>query len=168
LEKDQAIFLANLIENSNTATFEIKKLKISDGSLVKFHQWTNGKPTIAAYEVTRPDNETGYYFVFIDWHRNDNYYLVLYAHNRSTTCAEIRQIQEIDGSLHIVWTYKPFKRDGKNDQRKAYFKQMFGSTTIQIKLPSSALEIDIFLEQLFKLCQNRVKADRIVEVFDFE
>jgi hypothetical protein len=102
LEKDQAIFLANLIENSNTATFEIKKLKISDGSLVKFHQWTNGKPTISAYEVTRPDNETGYYFVFIDWHRNDNYYLVLYAHNRSTTCAEIRQIQEIDGSLHIV------------------------------------------------------------------
>jgi hypothetical protein len=168
LEKDQAIFLANLIKNSNSATFEIKKLELLDGSLVKFHQWTNGKPTIAAYEVTRQDNETGYYFVFIDWHRNDNYYLVLYAHNRSTTCAEIRQIQEIDGSLHIVWTYKPFKRDGKNDQRKAYFKQMFGSTTIQIKLPSSALEIDIFLEQLFKLCQNRVKADRIVEVFDFE
>ena len=69
---------------------------------------------------------------------------------------------------HIVWAYKPFKRDGKNDQRKAYFKQMFGSTTVQIKLPSTSLEVEVFLGQLFKLCQNRIKADRIVDVFDFE
>ncbi|MEH7307705.1 hypothetical protein [Neobacillus drentensis] len=168
MEKEQALILANFIDNSTSAAFEIKTLEISGGSLVKFHQWANGKPTIAAFEVTRPDNESGYYFVFIDWHRNDNYYLVIYAHDRSTTCAEIRQIQEIDGSPHIVWTYKPFKRDGKNDQRKAYFKQMFGSTNVQIKLPSSPLEVDVFLKQLFKLCQNRIKADRIVEVFDFE
>ena len=79
-----------------------------------------------------------------------------------------RQIQEIDGVPHIVWSYMPLKRDGKNDQRKAYFKQMFGSTTVQIKLPASSLEVEVFLGQLFKLCQNRIKADRIVEVFDFE
>ena len=168
MEKEQAIFLANCIESSNSSIYEIKKLEITGGSLQKFHQWTNGKPTLAAYEVTRPDRDTGYYFLFIDWHRNDNYYLVIYAHDRSTTCAEIRQIQEIDGVPHIVWGYKPFKRDGKNDQRKAYFKQMFGSTTVQIKLPSSLLEVEVFLGQLFKLCQNRLKADRIVDVFDFE
>jgi len=168
LEKEQAIFLANFIENASSAVFETKKLETSGGRLQKFHQWTNGKPTLAAFEITRSDTDTGYYFVFIDWHRNDNYYLVIYAHDRSTTCAEIRQIQEIDGVPHIVWTYKPFKRDGKNDQRKAYFKQMFGSTTIHIKLPTSALEVNVFLEKLFKLCQNRKKADRIVEVFDLE
>ncbi|MEH6905750.1 hypothetical protein [Neobacillus drentensis] len=168
MEKDQAIFLANCIETSNPSHFGIKKLEIINGSLPKFHQWTNGKPTLAAYEVTRPDNDTGYYFVFIDWHRNDNYYLVIYAHDRSTTCAEIRQIQEIDGVLHIIWAYKPFKRDGKNDQRKAYFKQMFGSTTVQIQLPSSSLDVEVFLTQMFKLCKNRIKADRIVEVFDLE
>jgi hypothetical protein len=67
-----------------------------------------------------------------------------------------------------VWTYKPFKRDGKNDQRKAYFKQMFGSTTVEIKLPSSSSEVEGFFNQLFQLCQNRIKADRIVEVFDFD
>ncbi|MEY2191805.1 hypothetical protein AB7942_03585 [Neobacillus sp. BF23-41] len=168
MEKEQAIFLATCIESSNSSIYEIKKLEITGGSLQKFHQWTNGKPTLAAYEVTRPDSDTGYYFLFIDWHRNDNYYLVIYAHDRSTTCAEIRQIQEIDGVPHIVWGYKPFKRDGKNDQRKAYFKQMFGSTTVQIKLPSTLLEVEVFLGQLFKLCQNRLKADRIVDVFDFE
>jgi hypothetical protein len=168
LEKEQAILLANRIETSFSSTYEIKKLEITGGSLPKFHQWTNGKPTLAAFEVTRIDSDTGFYFVFIDWHRNDNYYLVIYAHNRSTTCAEIRQIREINGDSYLVWSYIPLKRDGKNDQRKAYFKQMFGSTTVQIRLPSSSNEVEVFVGQLFKLCQNRVKADRIVEVFDLE
>lgn len=168
MEKEHAIFLANIIETSFSSNYEIKKLKIINGTLPKFHQWTKGKPTLAAFEVTRIDSDTGFYFVFIDWHRNDNYYLVIYAHDRSTTCAEIRQIQEIDGVPHIVWSYIPLKRDGRNDQRKAYFKQMFGSTTVQIKLPSSSNEVEVFVGQLFKLCQNRIKADRIVEVFDLE
>jgi len=168
LEKEQARLLADFMENSASAVYEIQKLETSGGRLLKFHQWTNGKPTLAAFEITRPDSDTGYYFVFIDWHQNDNYYLVVYAHDRSTTCAEIRQIQEIDGAPHLIWTYKPFKRDGKNDQRKAYFKQMFGSTTIQIKLPYSAIEVEKFLGQVFKLCQNRLMADRIVERFKLE
>ncbi|MFL6559621.1 MAG: hypothetical protein ACJ8MO_26340 [Bacillus sp. (in: firmicutes)] len=168
MEKGQAIFLANCIETSHSSAFEMKKLEISNGSLPKFHQWTKGKPTLAAFEITRLDSDTSYFFLFIDWHRNDNYYLVIYAHNRSTTYAEIRQIQEIDGMPHLVWVYKAFKRDGKNDQRKAYFKQLFGSTTVQIKLPSSPHEVEVFLVQLFKLCQNRIMADRIVDVFKLE
>jgi len=168
LEKEQALVLSNCIENANLFTFEIKKLETVGGVLPRFHQWTNGKNTLAGYEVNRLDSDTGYYFLFIDWHRNENYYLVIYAHDKSTTCAEIRQVQEIDGEPHFIWMYKPFKRDGKNDQRKAFFKQMFGTTTIQIKLPSSPHEVDDFFNQLFKLCQNRIKADKIVDVFDFE
>jgi hypothetical protein len=168
LQKEQAIFLSKIIERSDSAAYEIKKVETINGILPKFHQWTNGKHTLAAYEITRIDSDTSYFFLFIDWHRNDNYYLVIYAHDRSTTVAEIQQIKEIDGISQIVWMYKPFKRDGKNDQRKAYFKQMFGSTTVQIKLPESGTDVDVFLGQLFKLCQNRVKADRIVDVFDFD
>jgi hypothetical protein len=168
LQKEEAIFLSNLIESSNPATHEIKKVQTINGVLPKFHQWTNHKQTLAAFEVTKIDSDTRYFFLFIDWHRNDNYYLVIYAHDKSTTIAEIQQIKEIDGAQQIVWMYKPFKRDGKNDQRKAYFKQMFGSTTVQIKLPSTTSEMDKFFNQLFKLCQNRIKADRIVEVFNFE
>ncbi|MGG1676187.1 hypothetical protein ACIFOT_10620 [Neobacillus sp. NRS-1170] len=167
MEKDQAILLSNYIEQSNSSIYEIRKLDTVNGTLPKFHQWTNGKKTLAAYEVTRPETDTGYYFVFIDWHRNDIYYLVIYAHDKSTTVAELRQVHDIDGSPYIVWMYKPFKRDGKNDQRKAYFKQMFGSTTVQIKLPASVEEVDGFYDHLFRLCQNRIKADQIVDVFDF-
>ncbi|CRK81982.1 hypothetical protein [Neobacillus massiliamazoniensis] len=168
MEKDQAEFLSNCIEKTDSPTYEIKKLKTVGGSLPKFHQWTNRKQTLSAYEVKRIDSDTSYFFLFIDWHRNDNYYLVIYAHDKTTTIAEIRPIKEIEGIPHLVWTYKPFKRDGKNDQRKAYFKQMFGSTTVEIKLPSSSSEVEGFFNQLFQLCQNRIKADRIVEVFDFD
>jgi hypothetical protein len=168
VEKYQAEFLSNCIEKTDSPTYEIKKLKTVGGSLPKFHQWTNRKQTLSAYEVKRIDSDTSYFFLFIDWHRNDNYYLVIYAHDKTTTIAEIRPIKEIEGIPHLVWTYKPFKRDGKNDQRKAYFKQMFGSTTVEIKLPSSSSEVEGFFNQLFQLCQNRIKADRIVEVFDFD
>ncbi|MDQ0200544.1 hypothetical protein [Neobacillus ginsengisoli] len=168
MEKDQAIYLSNYLEEWSGSSFEINKLKTVGGTLPKFHQWTNGKKTLAGYEVTRPDHDIGYYLLFIDWHRNENYYLVIYAHDKSTTIAEMRQIEEIDGIFHLVWKYNPLKRDGKNDQRKAYFKQTFGTTTVQIKIPSSSIEVEAFISQLFKLCQNRMKADQIVEVFDFE
>jgi hypothetical protein len=168
LEKDQAIILSNFMKKSKQATYEIKKLVTIGGALPKFHQWTNGKKTLAGYEVTRLDSETSYFFLFIDWHRNDNYYLVIYAHDKSTTVAEIQQIKDIEGFPELVWMYKPFKRDGKNDQRKAYFKQTFGTTTVQIRLPLSSLEVEGFFNQIFKLCQNRIRADRIVDVFDFE
>lgn len=168
MEKDEAVYLADLIEKSRPATFDIKKIETVHGTLPGFHQWTNGKQTLAGFEVTRVDSDTSYYFLFIDWHRNDKFYLVVYLHNKSTTAAELRVIEEIDGIPHIVWIYKPLKRDGKNDQRKAYFKQMFGSTTVQIKVPASTFEVEEFFNQLFRLCQNRIKADKIVDVFDFE
>ncbi|MDR7077066.1 hypothetical protein J2Y03_002089 [Neobacillus niacini] len=167
MKKDEATHLADLIDISRTASYAIKKMETVNGTLPRFHQWTNGKQTLAGFEVTRVDSDTSYYFLFIDWHRNDNYYLVIYLHNKSTTAAELRVIEEIDGIPHIVWMYKPLKRDGKNDQRKAYFKQMFGSTTLQIKIPLSTIEAEGFFDQLFRLCQNRMKADKIVDIFDF-
>jgi hypothetical protein len=166
LEKDHAVFLAKQIEKSSPHMFGIKKLALVNGTLPKFHQWTNGKQLVAGFEITRLDSDTSYYFLLIDWHRNDNYYLVIYAHNKSTTIAEIRQVEDIDGSFQFVWSYNPLKRDGKNDQRKAYFKQMFGTTTLHIKFPMDILEVECFLEEMFKLCQNRIYADRIVDVFD--
>lgn len=166
MEKDQAAYLANCIENAAPLLYEIKKMETVSGTLPKFHQWTNGKHTLAGFEVTRIDSNTSFYFLFIDWHRNGSYYLVIYLHNKSTTAAEIREIQEIDGIPHFIWVYRPLKRDGKNDQRRAYFKQMFGSTTVQIKLPSSSTELEKFFDQMFSLCRNRLRADKIVDIFE--
>jgi len=168
LEKKQAEILSDFIEHwneSNSTSYEITKLATPNDTMRNFHQWANGKPIISAFEVTKLGLDR-YFFLFIDWHRNDNYYLVIYAHNKATTIAELNQTIEEDGVTLLSWKYNPLKRDGKNDIRKSYFKQTFGSTTMKFPLPSSISEVEIFLDQLFKLCHNRVRSDRIVEILD--
>jgi hypothetical protein len=167
MEKEQAIHLANLFDlrtKAISSTFEINKLITRGGRLPQFHQWTNDKSVVAGYNVMKL-GENNLYFLFIDWHRNDNYYLVIYSANKSTTYAEIQQIVEYEGHPHLLWKYNPLKRDGKNQQRKAYFKQVFGSTFVHIPMPTSSTEVDTFLNDLFKLSANRLKADRIPDVF---
>ncbi|WP_163103374.1 hypothetical protein [Peribacillus alkalitolerans] len=167
MEKKLAERLSQTIEQwvlSPTATYNISKIETSSDTLQNFHQWSNGKPIVAAYFVSKPE-ENGLYFLFIDWHRNDNYYLVVYSHNKSTTLAEIHHTFEKDGQLYLQWKYNPLKRDGKNAERKAYFKQAFGTTTVQIRIPMEDQNVEEFISQTFMLCSKRVKADRIVEVF---
>jgi hypothetical protein len=170
MEKNQAIKLAKLFDSYGktlSMEFEINQLETRGDRLPQFHQWANGKPVVAGFHITKM-GESNHYFLLIDWHRNDNYYLVIYAGNKATTLAEIQQVVEHDGKLQLHWKYNPLKRDGKNLQRKAYFKQVFGSTSVHIPLPTSDKEVEKFLDQLFILCANRVKADRIVEVFSIE
>jgi hypothetical protein len=168
MEKNLAVMVSNCLEQWNefpSTAYELNKLSTTNDTLLHFHQWTNGKPLISAFEVVKPGQD-GYFFLFIDWHRNGNYYLVIYSHNKSTTVAELNRIIEEEGSFQLEWKYNPLKRDGKNDIRKSYFKQLFGSLTVQIPLPSSPLKVETFIDQLFKLCFNRIRADRIVEIFD--
>ncbi|MDP4162309.1 MAG: hypothetical protein Q8898_04315 [Bacillota bacterium] len=170
MEKKQALSIINIIDSwshSGSPHYESSRLADRNGSLHDFHQWANRKPLLAGYEVTKPEGD-GYFLLFIDWHRNNNFYLVIYAHNKSTTYAELQKTVEVEGLQYIAWKYNPLKRDGKNDQRKMYFKQAFGSLFVNIQLPTTTSEVDAFFGQLFKLCSNRLKADRIVEVFDFE
>lgn len=169
MEKKQAVLISNFLERWNespSTTYELNKLDIPNDTLSQFHQWANRKPIISAFEVTRLGQDS-YFFLFIDWHRNENYYLVIYAHDKSTTIAELNRTIEEDNITYLSWKYNPLKRDGKNDIRKSYFKQTFGTHTMRIALPSSTLEMGTFLDELFKLCHNRIRADRIVEVFDF-
>jgi hypothetical protein len=168
MKKEQAMLLSHFIEKYDQLNYVISNLDIVNGTLPKFHQWTNRKKVIAGYKVTRLDTDTSYFLIFIDWHRNDNYYLVIYTHDKSTTVAEIRQMEELADGPHLVWKYNPLKRDGKNAQRKAFFKQTFGSTTNEIPIPKTTSEMEGFLDQLFQLCQNRIRADKIVDVFDFD
>lgn len=170
MEKRQAVLVSDCLEQwnkSRCSTYELIKLETSNNTLTHFHQWANGKPVVSAFDVSKPGDER-YYFLFIDWHRNDNYYLVIYAHDKSTTIAELNKTVEEDGDVFLSWTYNPLKRDGKNAIRKAYFKQTFGETTMKIALPTSISDVEMFLDQVFKLCHNRLRADRVVEIYDFE
>lgn len=168
MEKKLAEQTANLLEqwsrSTNTA-YDVDKLELVNHTLPKFHQWTEGKQVVAAFLVTKRGEES-YYLLFIDWHRNENYYLTIYLHNKSTTVAELQRIVESDGQPALYWKYNPLKRDGKNDQRKAYFQQVNGSTTMQIPLPQSPGDVESFYDHLFALSRSRLNADRIVNVFE--
>ena len=169
MEKNIAIEVTSQIDkwmNSNQSVYELSKINTINNCLYKFQQWADGKPLIAAYHVTKMEEES-YYLLFIDWHRNDNIYLVVYVENKSTTAAEIHRTEYHDDKLELVWNYTPLKRDGKNSERKAYFKQAYGSCTVQIPLPTSPIDIEEFLNKLYTLCRNRMRADRIVDIFDF-
>jgi hypothetical protein len=148
------------------STYTISKLAINNSKLNGFHQWADGKPITAAFHVMDRNYES-FFLLLIDWHQNENYYLVVYLQDKSSTAAEIhRTAEDHDGRLSIFWTYNPLKRDGLNAERKAYFKQVFGSTTMQIPLPQTAVETETFLDQIFNLGRNRLRVDRIAELFN--
>jgi hypothetical protein len=169
MEKHVAIDVTrqiNLWMESNQSIYELTIIQAINNTLYKFQQWADGKPLIAAYYVTKIEEES-YYLLFIDWHRNDNIYLVVYVDNKSTTAAEIHRTEYHNGKLELIWNYTPLKRDGKNAERKAYFQQVFGSCTVRIPLPTSPIDIDEFLNSIYTLSRNRMRADRIVDAFDF-
>jgi hypothetical protein len=168
LEKEQVISIIKVLDEwaeKPSVKYEVQKLQLTDNQLPDFHQWTEGKAVLAAFSVSIPE-ENGYHFLFIDWHRNDNYYLVIYAQNKSTTVAEIQRAAVVDKIPHLTWTYNPLKRDGKNDIRKSYFKQTFGSLSVQVPLPLKSKEVALFFDRLFKLSHNRMRADQAHEIFD--
>jgi hypothetical protein len=169
MEKSTATSIQNQLElwsQHSQSSYSIDKLELSGNTLKTFHQWANGKQTIAAFKVTNPNNET-FYLLLIDWHRNENYYLVIYLHDKSSTAAEIHHTEEDSaGSLALLWTYNPLKRDGLNAERKAYFKQVFGSITMQIPLPQATTDTEDFLDQIFTLARNRLRVDKIAELFN--
>ncbi|MEH7451490.1 hypothetical protein [Gottfriedia acidiceleris] len=169
MKKEFAISISNHIKNwmvSNNSLFNIEEIPTTFNTLQNFQQWTNGKPIVSAFHLSKVEEES-YYLLLIDWHRNENFYLVIYVENKSTTAAEIREIREQNGHFSLVWKYNPLKRDGKNAERKAYFKQVFGSLQVEIPIPSNSNEVERFFNDLYRLCRNRQTADRIIGLYDF-
>jgi hypothetical protein len=158
LEKEQVIFLSNGLEQTNLTLFDIKKLDVTIKNFLPGFQ--KGKEVISGFEVTKRDHHISYIFTFI--HSDENYYLVIYSKNKKAV-VELKNVEMMDGNPYIVWKYNPAKRDGKNQERKDYFINHFGSTIRQILIPKSPSEIEAFIGELFALCQSRLKADNLGE-----
>ena len=113
------------------------------------------------------ENHERYFLLFIDWHRNSNYYLVVYNTKKTTTVCEIQTVAtEAEGSS-LIWKYNPLKRDGENAERKAYFRELTGSTEASIpqSRTGAPVEMEFFMDCVFKLCQVRQKTDKVAEIF---
>ncbi|WP_219835626.1 hypothetical protein [Paenibacillus sp. R14(2021)] len=172
MNREEAEALSAWLERSSAgivSAYDITRISMDGLPLQGFHQWANGKPLVNAYHVKRLEGGA-LYLLFIDWHRNDSYYAVLYAGDKSTTHAEIRQLVYDDGGRpsHLKWTYNPLKRDGGNAIRKAFYKQKWGGTEVTFPVLGvlKEEETDLFLASLFEAVERRLQADRSPELFD--
>lgn len=162
MQKHVASEIAGFIDRSCRGiqrNYEISAIYTGESVLRGFHQWADGKNFVAAFQIKKQDEEL-FYILLIDWHRNGNYYLVIYSPDKSTTYAEIRETVEGEGETCLLWKYNPLKRDGKNGFRKAYFKKRFGTTDVRIPLPQSEDDVEEFIGKLDWLAKNRLAADR--------
>ncbi|REE67682.1 hypothetical protein A8990_14143 [Paenibacillus taihuensis] len=174
MERAEAEALADWMqrysEGAAVEGYDVTRISSGGAPLQGFHQWANGKALVNAFHVSRPLAGGGaLYVLFIDWHRNDNYYLVLYAGDKSTTHAEIQKLvyDEAGRPSHLRWTYNPLKRDGGNAVRKAYFKQQWGELAVTIPVLGALREDEIehYLEALFDVVDRRLRADRAPELY---
>lgn len=133
------------------------------GLLREFHQWADGRPCEGAF-LMEGDDGMRTWLVLIDWKMNGTYYLVLFPENRIGPIYEMHRMQAASPDPTLEWTYIPKKRDGKNDQRRAYFLTTYGTRTATLVLPKALEEIDEFVDDLIELAVYRLKADTLAKV----
>lgn len=156
LEKEQVALLLNGLEQASLTLFDIRKLDTTVKNFLPGFQ--KGKEAVAGFEVTKKENGVSYLFTII--RSGDDYQLVIYSQNKKAL-AELKKIEMIEGTPSIIWKYSPAKRDGKNQDRKDYFTTKFGPLIRQIPLPMSSSDIEVFIGELFALCQDRFVADNL-------
>ncbi|MGE8450408.1 MAG: HNH endonuclease [Pseudomonadales bacterium] len=133
---------------------------IKQKNLSGFHQWANDRPCEGAF-LFKNSAGKGIWIILIDWRNSDNFYVVLFPESKSGPIAEIHQVVKSHSESFLQWRYSPRKRDQKNDERRAYFAEIFLSTDVQISIPQIPTEVDDFIDDLFALADGKEKANRL-------
>lgn len=162
MERKHAKMIAGLLaSNIYTGTSNYRLIKhLSQKKLSGFHQWADDRPCEGAF-LFKDKSEAGYWILFLEWRHHDNFYLVIFPEPKSGPIAEIHRLTVNKNESVLHWRYCPSKRDGKNDDRKAYFTEAFLSTDVQISVPESGYDVDDFIGELFSLASSRAKADNL-------
>ncbi|NOS74487.1 MAG: hypothetical protein HOP36_08110 [Methyloglobulus sp.] len=110
-------------------------------------------------------NPTGceLWILVLDWNprQPDRCYIVLFPKSKAGPIAEIHKLSDTNSELTLHWAYRPSKHDERNDERRAYFTQVFLSDTVNIYVPNNVSEASDFLTELFFLAESRQKADKL-------
>ncbi|GJH04504.1 HNH endonuclease [Paraburkholderia terrae] len=101
--------------------------------------------------------------LLIDWKWSETYYIVVFDEAKLGPVCELHKVGGDDAAPTLEWTYRPSKRDGKNERRKQYFLATYGAETAALKLPKNADQIDDFIDDLIELADYRLKADALAE-----
>lgn len=163
MNRSQAKKIASLLTSAarnDGSKYKFSK-KIQTRRLSGFHQWADGHQYEGAFLI---EDESGHrlWILLIDWREQDNFYVVLFPESKIGPIAEIHKlISRAPNDLVLTWRYSPSKRDGRNEERKAYFVEAFLSKEVQISVPVRNEEVDDFIDELFSLADSRLKADEL-------
>src|SRR5262245_16740930 len=141
----------------NASPFKIRRIR-KGKPLVGFHDWADGKPLLAADHIERDDGAS-LVCLLIDWQQKGEWYLVACSSATHAPQAEIWRETTAADVLSLEWKYKPAKRDGRNEERTQYFRGHVGDITMDLSVPSPSDDESRFVEDLFALVDNRLKAD---------
>ena len=156
----QIASLLSSVANSGDTRYKLAK-KINSRKLTGFHQWADGHTYDGAF-LFKDQEGHGLWIVLIDWRGQNNFYVVLFPESKSGPVAEIHKIiNERSTEAVLSWRYSPSKRDGRNEERKEYFRENFLSDEVQISVPRRVDDVDGFIEELFSLAGSRLKADEL-------
>lgn len=161
MQKKAAKNIVDLLDKSSdfaNTKFVIEEILEGD-YLEDFHQWADFKSHLGSFLIRKEDDKTALWFVFNQWNPNHGYYLIVFPENRKGPLIEIQKKDDED----LKWRYKPSKRDGKNSERKEYFREYFGDVEVTVSVPKNTWEVVDFIEDIFQLTDVRVKSDELSE-----
>lgn len=165
MKYDLAINLVGLINNHSDILRNYKVTNLSQDQIETVHKRTSLSFVIDSFFIEESHGEA-LYFLFTDWHekKDGNYHLILFQKNKSSSpIVELHQTQTISRvGVNLLWKYVPKKHDNKNQERIAYFKHYFGGDVyVSVFIPVLPEELELFLDDLFSIVKNRLKADEL-------
>jgi len=152
IEIDQ---LKQIIESGLSRKYRIVEKWPYRKTIKGFHQWADHKTCKGAYLISDIYN-VYYWFLLSEWKPN-KYYLIIFDKDKINPIVEIHKIVEGKNGETLEWTYKPTKKDGRNDERKKYFIKSYFSTTAFISFPSLE-DYSGFFDEIFSLIEVKQKA----------
>ena len=125
-----------------------------------FHRWANSKEFEGGFLIEN-QNGSDIWLLLIKWNEGNEFYVVLFPENKQGPMAEIHEVINEEDRSFLKWRYKPSKRDGKNEERKACFSKSFSGLEVLISIPKNIDEVSDFLSNLLSLSENREKANSL-------
>ncbi|KRE45820.1 HNH endonuclease [Paenibacillus sp. Soil522] len=167
MKYDIVIDLVGLINSQSDKLHNYKVTKLRQDQIETVHKRTSLSFAIDSFFIEKSTGEA-LYFLFTDWHekKDGNYHLILFQKVKSSSpIVELHQTQTISHiGVNLLWKYAPKKHDIKNPERIAYFKHYFGGdVNVSISIPTSPDKLELFIDDLFALVDNRLKADELSE-----
>ena len=165
--------LATLVREGGASSTIFELVGERQCPLTNFQRWANNKECLGAFNLLCKQDNGRYWFLFIEW-REGQFYLVVYPQDRSGPKLELHQIERKGGKSYLKWTYSPRLQDGRNhkdarerrritrennEKRKLRFTNIAGSIDQRVSIPEDSQTPDNFINQVFALVRNRLKAD---------